>query len=153
MPSDFPAKHKYNLRSMRLLRRIIFPSSNDQLLFQQPTLSPINTEESWMWPQFSRKCTATTAVYRYHRNTLQFWLRFMAQRQEPERQSHQKVEVSLISISAGIYFPPGWPVCHPFSPGSFHANWLDSPSLSHSLPHPERQRRGHIRPASHITRL
>lgn len=68
----------------------------------------------------------------------------MARRQVPEIQSHQEVEVSMISISAGIYFPPGWPACHVTShhssPGSFHAKWLDSPSLSHSLPRPERQR-------------
>ena len=127
--------------SQRLIS-IIFTSSNDQLLDSQPTLCPINTAESCLWPTFPRKCTATP-VYRYHRSTLQFSLRYMAQRQGPERQSHQEVEVSVISISAGIYLLPVRRVTshHFSSPGSFHANWLDSLLLSHSLPHPERQRR------------
>lgn len=54
------------------------------------------------------------------------------------------MEVSVISISAGIYFLPGQSVCrvtsHHFSAGQFRANWLNSPSLLHSLSHPERQR-------------
>lgn len=71
-------------------------------------------------------------------------VRYMSQRQGPERQSHREMEVSVISVPAGIYFLPGWPVCHVSSHrfnlfGSFHANWLDSLSLSHSLPYPERQ--------------
>lgn len=93
---------------------------------------------------FPSKCKSA-AVYLYQRSTFQFSLRYTTQRQGPERQSHQEVEVSVISISAGIYFLLGWPVCHltshHFNPGLFPCQ-LARLSVALTLPATSREADG-----------
>ena len=76
----------------------------------------------------------TDALFKWHRDEGQ------------KDWGHEVVEVSVISLPAAVDPLPRLPVrcvtSHHFTPGCFHANWLESSSLPHSLPHPERQRRG-----------